>query len=521
MLNDLLVGAIAVLLFRPRPHHRPLRSAAARVVLSALLVASCSSSPTETNQKPGPIVTPVGNPVSVDIGPAGGTIATSDGAISLVIPAGALASSTAVTIQPIVNTAPNSYGMAYQVKPSGLALAKPATITMAIAESDLDGQAPEGLGIGELDSTGTWRADLSSTADVPAVASAEYAHGSQSANNVPIVLTSVTVTFPTPWAFAVASFWKVVPASATVAAGGTVPITIEACVTGDDLGDPNGGVLTASSACAPSVRQGTWYVNGAPGGDQTHGGVVALSPSSKALYTAPAVPPPGGVATVQAHMLWVQRGVTRIFTIPITIAPSPWSGKLTFTLSGDTSWVESTGATTNWTFTGGGTVDVKADSSQVTPNGATLFPTAIGATVLFTRHTHLQLVSGGCTVTTDEDERQGGNFVDLSPAPYGFGSVNITLRATDYIVVAVPVYFEIADTTITTTTTKCPGDPDKVDTKTTGQAMPGGGYLQVPPAPPIVPFGSPNPTSLTGSTDFPDLIRGGMKDRMEWSITIH
>ncbi len=80
-------------------------------------------------------VTEVGQPqgalVSKMIGPEGGTIATADGNVQLVIPAGAVSQATNITIQPITNHLPNGIGQAFRFSPDGLQFAKPATLTFA------------------------------------------------------------------------------------------------------------------------------------------------------------------------------------------------------------------------------------------------------------------------------------------------------------------------------------------------------------------------------------------------------
>nr|WP_295934863.1 hypothetical protein [uncultured Dyadobacter sp.] len=65
------------------------------------------------------------------IGPDGGTISSSDDRVQLVIPAGALAKPTQISIQPITNHAPNGLGLAYRFLPEGTTFAKPASLTFS------------------------------------------------------------------------------------------------------------------------------------------------------------------------------------------------------------------------------------------------------------------------------------------------------------------------------------------------------------------------------------------------------
>src|SRR5438045_1326293 len=57
------------------------------------------------------IGTPIGSPVTKIIGAAGGTIISADGRAELNIPAGALSSDLAISIQPITNECPNGVGV--------------------------------------------------------------------------------------------------------------------------------------------------------------------------------------------------------------------------------------------------------------------------------------------------------------------------------------------------------------------------------------------------------------------------
>jgi hypothetical protein len=80
--------------------------------------------PGGNNELPDPVPTAVGTPdgapTTETIGAAGGSIASSDGALTMNIPAGALASDTDITIQPVTNTAWGGIGTGYQFTPDGL-----------------------------------------------------------------------------------------------------------------------------------------------------------------------------------------------------------------------------------------------------------------------------------------------------------------------------------------------------------------------------------------------------------------
>ena len=60
-----------------------------------------------------------GQLVSKEIGASGGKITSDDGRVELLVPAGALAKTTTISIQPIKNLVPNGNGQGYQFEPSG------------------------------------------------------------------------------------------------------------------------------------------------------------------------------------------------------------------------------------------------------------------------------------------------------------------------------------------------------------------------------------------------------------------
>ena len=130
------------------------------ILLSWLLISAldgCKSDLTEPQpvQQPGPDksgdVTAVGQPtgaaVSKTIGPEGGSIATTDGRVQLVLPAGALAKATTISIQPITNEAPNGLGHAYRFSPDGIQFVKPATLTIQYGEANVTMNKPDAFGV--------------------------------------------------------------------------------------------------------------------------------------------------------------------------------------------------------------------------------------------------------------------------------------------------------------------------------------------------------------------------------------
>src|SRR5688500_10913461 len=81
-----------------------------------------------------PLVTAAGTPDGVAnskliTAASGGSITSTDGKITVDIPAGALTNNETITIQPVTNTTGLGQGKAYRLTPHGLAFNKPVTIT--------------------------------------------------------------------------------------------------------------------------------------------------------------------------------------------------------------------------------------------------------------------------------------------------------------------------------------------------------------------------------------------------------
>jgi hypothetical protein len=107
-----------------------------------------------------PIPTAVGDAVGAvvtkQIGVNGGGIVSADGKVELQIPAGALSSSTSISIQAITNNAPNGISNGYRFTPDGMKFSTAATLKIHYAAGDIGGSLPDLLGISFQDSTGLW-----------------------------------------------------------------------------------------------------------------------------------------------------------------------------------------------------------------------------------------------------------------------------------------------------------------------------------------------------------------------------
>ncbi len=126
-----------------------------------LLAGSCTVS--EPGPKGQPLITeagmPLGTAASATIGASGGKLTSSDGLVTIEIPAGALEAATTVSVQPITNTAPLGVeGGAYRFSPDGQQFKVPVTITFKYSDVLLAGTPAELLWVVTQASDGSWQA---------------------------------------------------------------------------------------------------------------------------------------------------------------------------------------------------------------------------------------------------------------------------------------------------------------------------------------------------------------------------
>jgi hypothetical protein len=114
----------------------PIPALAALAILA--LTSGCSSCG-NVSEHPGRRY--VGTPARLTIGPAGGSVTSSDGNLTVVVPPGALADPVDVVISQFVNPAPGGQGNAYELGPSGQLFALPVTLVF---------KAPAGQPIGQF-----------------------------------------------------------------------------------------------------------------------------------------------------------------------------------------------------------------------------------------------------------------------------------------------------------------------------------------------------------------------------------
>lgn len=108
---------------------------------------------------------PLGESISQTIGPEGGNLTSADGAVKLILPAGALTKATTISIQSITNHAPNGLGLAYRFLPEGTQFAKPATLTFQYDQTIVANTDPRVFGVAFQGTDGRWYQQSGATTD--------------------------------------------------------------------------------------------------------------------------------------------------------------------------------------------------------------------------------------------------------------------------------------------------------------------------------------------------------------------
>jgi hypothetical protein len=228
---------------------------------------------------------PLAEPVSKRIGPAGGSLESADRALTVIVPAGAFAADTFVSIQEISNEAHGSTGKAYRIRPEGLQTAVPMTLRFRYSEEDLAGTALANLGIATQAADKTWDVYRRPVVDTR------------------MHTLSVRTSHFSDWSKVRGA--QLLPGTATVKVNSSVALRAVVCVDAppevseDDLIVPEPPsakpapkprkIHKCESFAATNARLTNWAVNGSAGGNGATGTVSATSGplAGTARYTAP------------------------------------------------------------------------------------------------------------------------------------------------------------------------------------------------------------------------------------------
>ena len=100
---------------------------------------------------------PVGSPTTQTIGPAGGTLTTTDGKLALTFPKNAVSKDTPVTVQEVENTAPNGSGSSYRIEGLEITVSEPLIAVYRPRPGEVTGTAPGNVALARQQASGTWR----------------------------------------------------------------------------------------------------------------------------------------------------------------------------------------------------------------------------------------------------------------------------------------------------------------------------------------------------------------------------
>ena len=309
---------------------------------------------------------PVGEKVTKDIGPAGGTLSSTDGRLTLTVPPNAVTKNVSFSIQPISNNVEDGVGLAYRLEPHGKAFNAPLLISISFSDSDFEGTLPQELKVGYQDEKGAWHVPTSNKVDMASRR------------------VDVTTNHLSDWSLFMLALYRIIPSKADLRVGESVVISVRRC----SLGHYSDWIFFGDKKVCKEIgsssdNQRAWKLKGP--------GTLKGEKWPRVIYTAPAKQPKPNVVTVtydaigmelEAKIRIIGRGyrvsgsgdwlVTFSGTIcslenPFTVYGSAYNYNLKFTPSSD-SFTPSTDSKGTWTLdtfieegkvTGGGTYTIE------------------------------------------------------------------------------------------------------------------------------------------------------------------
>ncbi len=142
-------------------------------LLGPLLLVACGGGTSTTSTTPP--TSPPAAPATASIGPAGGTLTSADGVVTLKVPKGALTQTVTLGIAPATK-APSGAVLAYELTPSGTVFAVPATLTVDTSALSLPTGTTEADVRIETASSGAWKGLYTTLDSAKHTASASLAH---------------------------------------------------------------------------------------------------------------------------------------------------------------------------------------------------------------------------------------------------------------------------------------------------------------------------------------------------------
>jgi hypothetical protein len=263
-----------------RPIHR-FGSALLASSVASLMLSGCGSGEDaldiDSRATPTAVGEAQGEAASAQIGAAGGALTSTDGRLTLTVPAGAFTSEQQVRIEPISNNAHGGKGTAYRISPEGLNTPVAMTLTFTADAASLRGSALGALTIATQDAGGRWLAWVDPQ------------------RNASTRTISIQTHHFSDWA--IVAGVQLYPVTAQVAVNQSLDLKVIRC---PRIPDPGTNETVYVGDCVSEVLPGSyvdgWAVNGVIGGGSASGtiGPVADSPddkAAKAYYAAPAAVP--------------------------------------------------------------------------------------------------------------------------------------------------------------------------------------------------------------------------------------
>ncbi len=133
-------------------------------IITSILILFTQTATAQTNvvidSLAKPVISAIGKPAGkkteIKITKSGGRLKSSDGLVELIIPEGAVAPKTIISIEPITNLMSNANGPAYRLEPSGIQFNKPLQLIFHYDEEETKDKMQLLLGIAMQDDKGQW-----------------------------------------------------------------------------------------------------------------------------------------------------------------------------------------------------------------------------------------------------------------------------------------------------------------------------------------------------------------------------
>jgi hypothetical protein len=221
----------------------------------------------------------------IKIGKEGGSIQSSDGKVELIFPSGALTKKTTISIQPIINFAPNGGNHAYRMEPSGVSFQQPVQIVFHYKDEDTEGSFADLMGIAMQDDKGLW-APLENL-------------------ELDTVLKTLTASIRHFSSYVNYAWSKLYPSSAKVKVNGSLRLQIRTLTPLDDNDDE---VTSLGGVETPPAE--SWSVNSILHGN-SRVGLISASQKNSAIYHAPASIPQQNPVAVSVEHIYKGKGLNQ------------------------------------------------------------------------------------------------------------------------------------------------------------------------------------------------------------------